>query len=225
MRAKLILIISFLLTMALLPIIISKCTMKQSSISSFSTIDEIKITHQAEEPSEQESTFEEETSQQSNDILDEAELCGLVAANYNEIYSEETLKALAIILYTNYTADPQNYDLSNTEICLPESDTENSVKENYSTIKSAVTSVYKKTLCTNGKAFFIPFCYSSNGKTSTNSEYPYITAVASPWDCYNNTDYDSEYYGVSLCGINYLCSEGYNYEEALLWYLPDFEIV
>lgn len=230
MRAKLILIISFLLTMALLPIMISKFTMKQTSINAFSTADEVKkiqpteVQTQNKEQTEKESISEKETAPQSQNTLGEAELCGLVAANYNEIYSEETLKALAIILYTNYTVNPDSYDLTDNEVCLLESDAENSTKENYSVIQSAVSSVYKKTLCTNGKAFYIPFCYSTNGKTSTNSEYPYLTAVASPWDSYNEIESDTEYYGVSLYGINYLCSEGYTYDEALIWYLPDFKI-
>ena len=81
----------------------------------------------------------------------------------------------------------------------------------------------KKRLCADGKAFYIPFCDFTNGKTSTNSEYPYLTAVASPWDSYANAD-DGEYYGVSLNGINYLCNDGYSYEEALQWYLPNFKI-
>ena len=147
----------------------------------------------------------------------------MVAAKYNENYCEETLKALAIIHYTNYIVSPDSYDLSDIDICLPESKAENSVKENYNKIKSAVSSVYKKTLCADGKAFYIPFCDFTNGKTSTNSEHPYLTAVASPWDSYANAD-DGEYYGVSLNGINYLCNDGYSYEEALQWYLPNFKI-
>ena len=58
----------------------------------------------------------------------------MVAAKYNENYCEETLKALTIILYTNYIVSPDSYDLSDIDICLPESKAENSVKE--ITIKS-----------------------------------------------------------------------------------------
>ena len=60
---------------------------------------------------------------------------------------------------------------------------------------------------------------------AVNENYKYIHSVASPWDCYQ-TDFDAnaECVGVSLSGIDYLCKNGYSAEEALLWYLPDFEI-
>ena len=214
MRTKVIFIIIFLLTMAFLPIIISKCSSPQTAVTSNSTADKATEPVTANEPSKSETIVETTT---------ESDLCGMVAAKYNENYCEETLKALTIILYTNYIVSPDSYDLSDIDICLPESKAENSVKENYNKIKSAVSSVYKKALCADGKAFYIPFCDFTNGKTSTNSEYPYLTAVASPWDSYANAD-DGEYYGVSLNGINYLCNDGYSYEEALQWYLPNFKI-
>ena len=230
MRTKVIFIIIFLLTMAFLPIIISKCSSPQTAVTSNLTADKATEPVTANEPSKSETIVEtttesvaKENSESEKSPLTESDLCGMVAAKYNENYCEETLKALTIILYTNYNVSPDSYDLSDIDICLPESKAENSVKENYNKIKSAVSSVYKKTLCADGKAFYIPFCDFTNGKTSTNSEYPYLTAVASPWDSYANAD-DGEYYGVSLNGINYLCNDGYSYEEALQWYLPNFKI-
>ena len=215
MRIKVIFIIAFLLTMALLPIFITRCSVKNPSVTAFSTSDEIAAT----QPSEIQMQPKENKSE-----LGEAELCGLVASNYDESYSQETLKALAVILYTNYKANSESYDLTDKEVCIKESDADSSLKENYDKIKAAVSSVYKKTLCTNGKAFFIPFCSFTNGKTYETSDYPYLTAVASPWDCYAGNAESSEYYGVSLYGLNFICSQGCTYEEALLWYLPDFEI-
>lgn len=217
MRIKVIFIITFLLTMAFLPIIISKCSAQNTAVASYSTADE--VLNRQTKPSVQ-----SKTQSQKSTELSQAELCGLTAANFEENYSEETLKALSVILYTNYTVSPDDYDLTDSEICLPESKAENSVKENYNKIKSAVSSVYKKTLCKNGKTFYIPFSNCTNGRTSANSEYPYLTPVASPWDCYSNANSESEYYGVSLNGINFLCNDGSSYEEALLWYLPDFTI-
>lgn len=230
MRTKVIFIIIFLLTMAFLPIIISKCSSPQTAVTSNSTADKTSEPATANEPSKSETAVEtttesavKENSETEKSLLSESDLCGMVAAKYNENYCEETLKALAVILYTDYNVSPDDYDLSDIDICLPESKAENSVKENYNKIKSAVSSVYKKTLCADGKAFYIPFCDFTNGKTSTNSEYPYLTAVASPWDSYVNTE-EKDYYGVSLNGINFLCNDGYNYEEALRWYLPNFKI-
>lgn len=224
MRIKVIFIIIFLLTMAFLPIIVSKCTATKTTAASVSTADYAeKPTDNSTENSEKSTIKPQQESSESKAELTDAELCGMVAANYDESYCEETLKALAVILYTNYCLAPDDYDLKDSRICILESDAENSVKENYNTIKSAVSAVYKKALCSNGKVLYIPFTSSTNGKTSSSSEYPYLTAVASPWDSYSNAN-DDEHCGVSLNGINYLCNDGYSYAQALQWYLPDFTI-
>lgn len=224
MRIKVIFIIIFLLTMAFLPIIVSKCTATKTTAASVSTADYAeKPTDNSTENSEKSTIKPQQESSESKAELTDAEICGMVAANYDESYCEETLKALAVILYTNYCLAPDDYDLKDSRICILESDAENSVKENYNTIKSAVSAVYKKALCSNGKVLYIPFTSSTNGKTSSSSEYPYLTAVASPWDSYSNAN-DDEHCGVSLNGINYLCNDGYSYAQALQWYLPDFTI-
>lgn len=224
MRIKVIFIIIFLLTMAFLPIIVSKCTATKTTAASVSTADYAeKPTDNSTENSEKSTIKPQQESSESKAELTDAELCGMVAANYDESYCEETLKALAVILYTNYCLAPDDYDLKGSRICILESNAENSVKENYNTIKSAVSAVYKKALCSNGKVLYIPFTSSTNGKTSSSSEYPYLTAVASPWDSYSNAN-DDEHCGVSLNGINYLCNDGYSYAQALQWYLPDFTI-
>ena len=151
MRTKVIFIIIFLLTMAFLPIIISKCSSPQTAVTSNSTANKATEPVTANEPSKNETIVEtttesvaKENSESEKSPLTESDLCGMVAAKYNENYCEETLKALAIILYTNYIVSPDSYDLSDIDICLPESKAENSVKENYNKIKSAVSSVYKK---------------------------------------------------------------------------------
>lgn len=224
MRIKVIFIIIFLLTMAFLPIIVSKCTATKTTAASVSTADYAeKPTDNSTENSEKSTIKPQQESSESKAELTDAELCGMVAANYDESYCEETLKALAVILYTNYCLAPDDYDLKDSSICILESNAENSVKENYDTIKSAVSAVYKKALCSNGKVLYIPFTSSTNGKTSSSSEYPYLTAVASPWDSYSNAN-DDEHCGVSLNGINYLCNDGYSYAQALQWYLPDFTL-
>lgn len=224
MRIKVIFIIIFLLTMAFLPIIVSKCTATKTTAASVSTADYAeKPTDNSTENSEKSTIKPQQESSESKAELTDAELCGMVAANYDESYCEETLKALAVILYTNYCLAPDDYDLKDSRICILESNAENSVKENYNTIKSAVSAVYKKALCSNGKVLYIPFTSSTNGKTSSSSEYPYLTAVASPWDSYSNAN-NEEHCGVSLNGINYLCNDGYSYAQALQWYLPDFTI-
>ena len=58
-----------------------------------------------------------------------------------------------------------------------------------------------------------------------SDNYPYLTSVASPWDCLSE-EYDENLrcVGVSMNGVNYLCAKGYSAEDALLYYLPDFSV-
>jgi len=73
---------------------------------------------------------------------------------------------------------------------------------------------------------YVPTSSLSSGFTKVSEEYPYITSVASPWDCgAEDFVYQKDYpAGVSIYGLNYLCLEGYSAEEALRWYLPYFQI-
>lgn len=82
------------------------------------------------------------------------------------------------------------------------------------------------TLLYEGESVYIPTSSLSAGRTATNTAYPYMKAVASPWDCLSEDFvYDKEYNcGVSMNGLNYLCENGMDYKEALRWYLPEFTI-
>ncbi len=73
---------------------------------------------------------------------------------------------------------------------------------------------------------YIPTASLSKGYTKTSEEYPYIKAVASPWDCLHKDFVFNKNYpeGISMKGIDYLCKNGMSCTEALTWYLPDFEI-
>lgn len=77
-----------------------------------------------------------------------------------------------------------------------------------------------------GERVYIPITKLSGGITSTSDEYPYILGVASPWDVLEpEFDARADYpCGVSVKGIEHLCSEGSSGIEALTWYLPNFEI-
>ncbi len=72
----------------------------------------------------------------------------------------------------------------------------------------------------------IPMVPQNGGFTSTNDEYPYIQAVASPWDTFSKSYIRGAQYpcGVSIYGIDYLCNDGLSWNEALSWYLPNFTI-
>lgn len=150
-------------------------------------------------------------------------LCALTAAKYKDGYSLETTRALALILNTNYKLNPDTF--SDDDFLFREN-ASGTLLEVYPQIENAVNSIKEKTLCKNNKAFYIPFSDSSDGCTYKSDDYSYIQAVASPWDCFGkNYSEDTRCVGVSLSGVDYLCKNGSNAEEALLWYLPEFEVI
>ena len=197
MKQKLILIVIFLAIMALLPFTAVKCSFNSNPLTTVTdTADTV--------------------------IKDDKEniLRGLVSALYDDSYCTETIRAITIMLSTNY--DVSTFDLNDENIYLPENKLSGSKKEFYGEIKKIVNSNKEFYLSKNNEKLYIPYSDSSNGKTVQND---YLSSVASPWDCFNQ-DYGKNVacYGVSLSGIDYLCKNGMNAEQALLWYLPDFEI-
>ncbi len=138
-----------------------------------------------------------------------------VASLYKEGYTDETIKAITIICQSNYIFDSQNF-ITNI----------NSTHKNKANIERIANSVDGYYLAYNNKSVYIPFFESSNGTTIKDDKYSYLSSVASPWDTYNrNYDKTFKCVGVSLDGLNYLCKNGATAEEALKWYLPDFEII
>lgn len=200
MKEKVTSILILLVLMALLPFISVKCS-NQNTLFTYSK-------------------KESGTSTKSTD--DNELIYGLVAAKYKSEYSEDTIKAITIILNTNYKANSKLYDLENKTDFLNKDEFCNLFsKKEYGKIKSIVDSVNETTMLFNNKLKIIPFSETSNGKTITDKNYNYISAVASPWDCYFDTYNENNHcVGVSLSGINYLCKNGFTYKEALLWYLP-----
>ena len=84
MRIKVIFIIIFLLTMAFLPIIVSKCTATKTTAASVSTADYAeKPTDNSTENSEKSTIKPQQESSESKAELTDAEICGMVAANYD----------------------------------------------------------------------------------------------------------------------------------------------
>lgn len=199
MKEKLIAVVLLLILTAILPIAVSKCSERSFAKPTVSTSDT------PEKPKD------------SGEIL-----CALTAGLYKDSYSAETLKAIAILMNTNYKANPDSFKANDF---LYEENASGSIKDVYGEIKKAAESAKNKTLRKNSEALFVPYSETSNGTTYKNENHRYIHSVASPWDCYQ-TDFDAnaECVGVSLSGIDYLCKNGCSAEEALLWYLPDFEI-
>lgn len=197
-----------LVLMALLPFTAVKCSNRSSKT-------EVNLTS-----STGKTDNNTKVSDDSNAIL-----VGLTAAICNENFCDEAIKAIAILINTDYEINPDNFDLKNKDVYLSEDELDNSKKEYYSKIKSIVNSMDKKILTLGNEKVFIPYSDISCGYTLDSEDCEYITSVASPWDCFSQ-DYDenAECIGVSVNGINYLCQSGAGAEQALKWYLPHFEI-
>lgn len=126
---------------------------------------------------------------------------------------DEMLRAALIIAQTNLRAGYSQKDVFNSD------------KELFKRLKSVYNSEKKLYLSENGKLRPIPFAPISNGMTVSNAEFSYLSPVASPWDCLNTqADGKAACAGVSLCGVNYLCEQGYSAEQALRYYLPGFTL-
>lgn len=199
MRGKICTVLVLLILTAVLPMAASRCSAKNRASQAVSTADT------------------PENPKFSDEIL-----CALTAGLYKNSYSAETVKATAILMNTDYRAKPDSFEANDF---LYEENASGNMKDVYSEIRKAAESVKNKTLRKKSEVLFIPFSETSNGTTYKNVNYKYLHSVASPWDCYaENYDENAECVGVSLSGIDYLCKNGCSAEEALLWYLPDFEI-
>ncbi len=188
--------------MALLPLVAVRCSQvsKISQANNNSTV--------------------EQNNSDSNKIL-----CGLVAARCNQEYCDETIKAIAILINTDYKADKDSFELDDKEIYLSDENFDNSEKELYSKIENIVSSNKELYLTYSDEIKYIPYSESSNGITKKSEKYEYLSSVASPWDCFDKSfDENTECSGVSIYGVDYLCKNGMSAKDALKWYLPNFEI-
>lgn len=207
-RKKILACTLLLVLMALLPFTAVKCSTSGSKSESKLTSSTGKTNNDTK------------ASDKSNAIL-----VGLTAAVCNENFCDEAIKAIAILLNTDYEVNPDKFDLDNKEVYCSKDELDNSEKEYYSKIESIVNFMDKKTLSVKEEKVFIPYSQISCGYTLDSEYCMYIMSVASPWDCFSQ-DYDekAECIGVSVNGINYLCQNGATAEQALKWYLPHFEI-
>lgn len=172
---------------------------------------------------------EGETPAQKATPSDEEVLRGMLFAQYEDALSGEAMKAEAVIFKTSYKADPGAFDLCNDKIYLDEKKAkaryDNSYEEINDKITSTVNSVKEIYIYQKGKIVYIPFSKCSSGYTQADEKYPYLTSVASPWDCLSEAfSKNNSCTGVSLEGIKYLTNNGCDYATALKWYLPELEI-
>lgn len=201
MKQRFIFIGVFLVVMAMLPFTVVKCSFSDlKTNSALASSDTVPLNDK-------------------NKII-----CGLVAALYDDSYCTETIRAITILLSTDYDVDSDSFDLENKEVYVSENYLNGSEKDFYTEIEKIVNSNLEFSILKNGEKLYIPYSKTSNGLT-VKGEYEYLCSVASPWDCFEgNFDENTECAGVSLSGIDYLCKNGMNAIQALKWYLPDFEI-
>lgn len=142
----------------------------------------------------------------------------IVAERYKDEYCDDAVKAMSIILYSNYKIKPNDFKLNDK---YKEKFIIKYGEKRFEKLTSAIDKVYGNIITYKNKPAYIPCYYKSAGNTKSSKEYPYIKNAASPWD---NTKSNHKVC-VSLNGINKLCKKGYKYNEALGWYLENVKIV
>ena len=220
MRIKVLGFIIFLVMFAILPFI----TLKDNGIRDNNTQKNTSTSPASTNTSNTQKSSESATAK-SKEITTEDILSGITAANCKANFGERTIEAVAMLMCSNYTYDKNKFDIDDTSQCVFENDADENLLKIYPKIRSAVNK-YKNTKITyNEKNVFIPWFYVSDGVTQTDESYEYLSAVASPWDCFSDDNSSKESYtGVSVYGLNYLCNNSYSAKNALKWYLPELEI-
>ncbi len=156
----------------------------------------------------------DESESTDNANSDNALICRIIENEFGSGYSQAALNAFALLVSTNYYCEPEKYN----------SDNYNSDSEISDNVKQAVNYAANKKLYYNNETVYVPYSSCSNGAT-LQGEYTYLSAVASPQDYFSqNYSPDNECFGVSADGIEYLCENDASTEDALLYYLPGFEI-
>lgn len=146
--------------------------------------------------------------------MSDKDMIAAATALCNEDFSDEAIKAVAIVVKTNVLAKGEMTDSANN----------NSNSELYERVKQIYLS-NKEVLTLDNQPVAVPCSVCSNGFTNQSKDKTYLQAVASPWDCFSG-EYNESLVceGVSVNGVRYLCDKGLSAEEALLWYLPRFSV-
>lgn len=147
------------------------------------------------------------------------ELISSAAAYYfRESYSDETLKALVLILNSNYKTGKlsKNERLSKRDFLRKYK----KGRDYYSKIENTVKKLSDRYITYKNKAVYIPCFNLSKGYTEKSKEYPYLKSRACPWDVQaKGFNKKSESIGISLNSLNALCKNGESCEKALEHFL------
>ncbi len=161
----------------------------------------------------------ESTSISSDNEIDEEYILKYAAYIADEDFCDEGLKAVLSITKNNTLYfETEGKEKDNISAEMYSEEFLQRLRKIYNEVEINIK--YKN------ETVYIPTSSLSAGFTKEDENYPYLRSVASPWDTFNDEfiygkDYST---GVSLEGINYLCSNEADYKTALKWYLPEFEI-
>ena len=203
MKKRLSALALLLFAMAALPLSIVRCHFSEPAKETTDSAATEAETITTEKPSERTEKQTEKTDKDRETAVSyAASLC-------DEDFCDEAVRAALILANTNLPfLDGSDYN----------SDSE--LKEHVEAINNSDSE-----LLWHGEKHFIPCSPLSGGATQTDSDYPYLRSVASPWDCLDEKyGENADCAGVSMRGVNYLCRRGFTAEESLLHYLPDFTI-
>lgn len=149
------------------------------------------------------------------------ELISSAAAYYfRESYSDETLKALVLILNSNYKTGKlsKNERLSKRDFLRKYK----KGRDYYSKIENTAKNLSDRYITYKNKAVYIPCFNLSKGYTEKSKNYPYLKSRACPWDViekgYNKKAVSV---GISLNSLDRLCENGMNYNTALEYFLSE----
>ncbi len=140
------------------------------------------------------------------------------AYHFRKHYSKNTLKAIIIILNTNYKANKLNKKefLSKEEFIKKYKKGESY----YSEIENLAKENGDNYITYKGKPVHIPYFKLSKGFTEKDKKYPYLKGCACPWDKFKKDFKNSENtVGISINSLNKLCRKGLSCENALKHFL------
>lgn len=143
-------------------------------------------------------------------------LTEITAYHFKKSYCDEGLKAIAIILNSNYKSKIKQKRMSKNDFIKKFGN------DYYSKIEKTVAETKNIFIAYKGKPARIPCCYISSGVCEI--DYPYIRKTSSPWDLLNAEYKSGLKPEVSLNSINEMCESGLSYKEALGRYLQNVKI-
>ena len=142
----------------------------------------------------------------------------LVCAGYRDEYCAEAIKALVIILNSNYKAKKNKF--SEKDFMSKEKFVKKYGENKYSFIEKTVDELKEKTIKYKKETVYTPLFFLSDGYIMKNQEYPQLKNCACPWDKLSDSFEEcGNINGISMNTVNELCKKGASYKEAIKWFI------